>query len=130
MWINLQLSCATDIVTDVMSIYFTTPIDCKDFTDCDSVVLSHPVIALWNVRISLKKKLALMGIFSLTVITIVFAVVRIAVMPNKDSSADITWLCLWAHVETGVGKLRKPHTFVFLPATSLIPADADPISPS
>ena len=27
--------------------------------------------------------------------------------PNKHSSADITWLCLWAHVETGVGTSYK-----------------------
>ena len=48
-----------------------------------------------------------MGILCLTVITIVFAIVRIAVMPNRSSTADITWLCLWAHVETGVGTLTR-----------------------
>ena len=52
----------------------------------------------------MNQKLALMGIFSLTVITILFAIIRIGVMPNKQASADTTWLCLWAHVETGVGK--------------------------
>ena len=50
-----------------------------------------------------------MGIFSLTVITILFAIVRIALIPNKDSAADVTWLCLWAHVETGVGTLDLAH---------------------
>ncbi|CAD6580171.1 MAG: hypothetical protein ASARMPRED_009375 [Alectoria sarmentosa] len=81
-WINLQLSCATDITTEVM-------------------ILIIPVIGLWKVQISFKKKLALLGIFCLTVITILFAVIRIAVMPNKTSTADITWLCFWAHIETG-----------------------------
>ena len=47
-----------------------------------------------------------MGILCLTGVTILFAVIRIAVMPNKTSTADITWLCLWAHIETGVGTLH------------------------
>ena len=54
-------------------------------------------------KIDMRKKLALIGILSLTAVTIVFAIIRVGVMPNKDSSVDITWLCLWAHVETGVG---------------------------
>ncbi|MCJ1241299.1 hypothetical protein MMC14_009303 [Varicellaria rhodocarpa] len=82
-WINLRLSCATDIVTDVL-------------------ILSLPVLGLWNVQISLRKKLALMGIFSLTIVTILFAIIRIAVEPNETASTDMVWLCLWAWVETGV----------------------------
>ncbi|KAK0507608.1 hypothetical protein JMJ35_010131 [Cladonia borealis] len=82
-WINLQISCATDIVTEIM-------------------ILSIPVIRLWNVEISFNKKLALLGILCLTVITILFAVIRIGVMPNKTARTDVTWICLWAHVEAGI----------------------------
>ena len=71
-----------------------------------AIVFTIPVLGLWNVQISLKNKLALLGIFSLTVIIVIFAIVRVAVEPNMNSSADITWLCLWAHVETGVGMLQ------------------------
>lgn len=75
----------------------------RKLTYRNSTVLTIPVIGLWNVQISSKKKLTLLGILGLTVTTILFAIVRIAVMPNKSSTTDITWLCLWAHVETGAG---------------------------
>ncbi|CAG8960055.1 hypothetical protein HYFRA_00010533 [Hymenoscyphus fraxineus] len=79
-WINLQLSCATDIVADVF-------------------LIAIPVAALWNIRIQPRKKLMLVGILSLAMLTMICAILRIGVMPNKQASADISWLCLWAHVE-------------------------------
>ena len=53
-----------------------------------------------------------MGIFSLTIITILFAIIRIAVEPNETASTDMVWLCLWAWVETGVGTFM--HNSYFL----------------
>ena len=38
-------------------------------------------------------------------VTILFAIIRITVMPNNTTTADVIWICLWAHVETGVGTL-------------------------
>ena len=67
------------------------------------VVIAIPVAALWNIKIEPKKKLMLMGLLSLAMLTMVCAIVRIAVMPNKQASADISWLCLWAHVEITFG---------------------------
>ena len=54
---------------------------------------------LWKVRISIRKKLALIGIFSLTVIVMVFAIVRVGVVSTKDRIADISWLYFWSNVE-------------------------------
>jgi hypothetical protein len=77
--------------------------------DCNCLVISIPVAALWNIQLQFKKKLLLIGILSLAMITILFSIIRIAVMPNREATADTTWLCLWGHVETGVGKLRTAN---------------------
>jgi hypothetical protein len=66
--------------------------------------MTIPIIMLWNVRISLRKKLALIGIFSLTVIVIVFAIVRVAVVTSYTKQSDITWLYVWSNIEMSVGK--------------------------
>jgi hypothetical protein len=66
--------------------------------------MTIPIIMLWNVRISLRKKLALIGIFSLTVIVIVFAIVRVAVVTSYTKQSDVTWLYVWSNIEMSVGK--------------------------
>ena len=65
-------------------------------------VITIPVLMLWNVRISWRKKLALMSIFSLTIIVIVFSIVRVVVVSVRGSTADITWLYLWSNIEVVV----------------------------
>ena len=53
----------------------------------------------------LRQKLALMGIFSLTLIVMTISIVRVAVTRTSDKrSADQTWIFVWANVEMGVGK--------------------------
>ena len=58
-----------------------------------------------------------MGILCLTMITILFAIIRITVIPKKTTAADVIWICLWAHVETGVGMLY--HYIPLVPNASL-----------
>lgn len=63
---------------------------------------------LWRVRISWRKKLALIGLFSLTVIVVVFSIVRVAVVTTHKTQADITWditwLYMWSSIEMAVCK--------------------------
>lgn len=60
---------------------------------------------LWKVKMPLRQKLALMGIFSLTLIVMTISIVRVAVTRTSDKrSADQTWIFVWANVEMGVGK--------------------------
>ena len=61
-----------------------------------------PILMLWNVSISWKKKLALMSLFSLTIIVIVISIVRVAVGISKKSSADMGWIHLWNNIEVSV----------------------------
>nr|ANM86707.1 hypothetical protein [Cladonia uncialis subsp. uncialis] len=104
-WLKAWWCCASDTITEIM-------------------ILSIPVIGLWNIQISFKKKLALLGILCLTVITILFAFIRITVMPNKTTTADITWLCFWAHVEAGVAVIvacLAPFRQLFVKSANPVP---------
>ena len=68
-------------------------------------VITIPMSLLWKVRMPLRKKLALMGIFSLTVLVMIISIVRVVVVRTSDKrNADQTWLFVWANVELGVGK--------------------------
>ena len=68
-------------------------------------VVTIPMAMLWRVRMPLKQKLALMGIFSLTVVVMIISIVRVAVTRTSDrNNADQTWLFIWANAEMGVGK--------------------------
>lgn len=69
-------------------------------------VMTIPVLLLWKVKMPLRQKFALIGIFSLTVIVMAISIVRVAIIQTSDHrSADQTWLFIWANVEMGVGKL-------------------------
>ncbi|CAI7587896.1 unnamed protein product [Penicillium glandicola] len=78
-WAN----CAGDVITDLM-------------------ILSIPFLVLWRVRISLRKKLGLLSIFSATIFIMVTAIIRVAVRMNYDRQINIDWLCFWSFVEVDV----------------------------
>lgn len=53
-----------------------------------------------------------MSIFSLTIIVIIFSIVRVALVSAKGSTADISWLYTWSNIEVAV------CTFSFISVTS------------
>lgn len=53
---------------------------------------------LWNVRIPLHTKLALLSVFSLAVIVMVIALVRLLVIPAGTIATDLTWSSTWSTV--------------------------------
>ncbi|KAL8751698.1 MAG: hypothetical protein Q9184_005986 [Pyrenodesmia sp. 2 TL-2023] len=54
---------------------------------------------LWKVQMSLRKKVALGGIFSLAVITTVFAIVRVASTSALTKQPDGSWMYMWNSIE-------------------------------
>ncbi|KAJ6190495.1 hypothetical protein N7519_000516 [Penicillium mononematosum] len=78
-WAN----CAGDVITDLM-------------------ILSIPFLVLWKTRISLRKKLILLSIFSATNFIMVTAIIRVTVGMNYDRQMNIDWLCFWSFVEVDV----------------------------
>ncbi|KGO78081.1 hypothetical protein PITC_041120 [Penicillium italicum] len=76
-------NCAGDVITDLM-------------------ILSIPFLVLWKTRISLRKKLILLSIFSATIFIMVTAILRVAVGMNYHRQMNIDWLCFWGFVEVDV----------------------------
>ncbi|KAL8778273.1 MAG: hypothetical protein Q9213_007493 [Squamulea squamosa] len=70
------------------------------FTDC--LLISIPVALLWRVRISLRRKLILLFVLSLSVFTIIVSIIRIAGSRLPNGSIDAAWTQFWLQVEAAV----------------------------
>ncbi|EED13966.1 conserved hypothetical protein [Talaromyces stipitatus ATCC 10500] len=77
-WAN----CAGDVITDLL-------------------ILSIPVLMLWNIRISIGKKLILLAVFSATILIMAVAIIRVVINIDLDRSVDISWLYFWSFIEMG-----------------------------
>ena len=53
----------------------------------------------WNIQLSLRRKLALAAIFSITTVIMVFAIIRVAVVSGRLKIPDESWLYFWTSVE-------------------------------
>ncbi|MCJ1314667.1 hypothetical protein MMC25_008349 [Agyrium rufum] len=80
---SLQVTTAFDIITDVM-------------------ILAIPINLLWNVRISIRQRLILIGVFSLTLFTMAVSLARVIVLLNESDQIDISFLFTWFVVEQAV----------------------------
>jgi hypothetical protein len=75
----------------------------------DAIVMMLPISILWNVRISKTRRFALGGVFSLVIITMLIAIVRVTVTTNgnkvsrANKQVESTWLYTWHFVESCVG---------------------------
>ena len=58
---------------------------------------------LWTVQINLRQKMGLIGIFSLTIIVIAFAIARGALVITYSNIPDESWLYMWSAIEQTVG---------------------------
>ncbi|KAL8919447.1 MAG: hypothetical protein Q9172_004963 [Xanthocarpia lactea] len=68
----------------------------------DILVISIPVALLWRVRISLRRKILLLFILSLSIFTMIVCIVRVAGSQLSDGSVDSAWVTFWLHVEAAV----------------------------
>lgn len=100
-WSTLDYGCAVDVITDAASEFLALR---SEWSTKMHAVITIPILMLWNVRISWQKKLALMSIFSLTIIVIVFSIVRVTLVSAKNRTADISWLYMWSNIEVAVCK--------------------------
>ncbi|KAF7512469.1 hypothetical protein GJ744_001404 [Endocarpon pusillum] len=71
----------------------------------DTLIITVPANLLWKVRISLRSKIALAGIFSLTVFVMIFAIVRVVTIRSHSTQMDPTWMFMWNFVEQTVDML-------------------------
>jgi hypothetical protein len=71
----------------------------------DFLIIAIPIPMLWNVRVPGKKKLAFVGLFSLSIITMVVAIVRaVSVNSSRDGSGqdNATFLWLWTAIQASL----------------------------
>ncbi|TGO22447.1 hypothetical protein BPAE_0168g00180 [Botrytis paeoniae] len=66
------------------------------------MILAILISMLWTVRLSRKRNLALAGIFSLVIITIIFSIVRQSVVSSYSHQFEESWLYTWSLVEQTV----------------------------
>ena len=97
----LKLNCAWDVLTDFGSESIELPWDVVNI----SIVMLIPITMLWGVQMKWKRKFALAGIFSLVIITMVFAIIRTAVVASTKTHHlfDSSWLYMWSAIEVSVG---------------------------
>lgn len=67
------------------------------------LVLVLPISLLWKVKISLRQKLTLGALLSLTVFTVAVAIARIILALDVIAELDVTWLNMLSVVEQDVG---------------------------
>ncbi|KAI0968464.1 hypothetical protein F4678DRAFT_443076 [Xylaria arbuscula] len=71
----------------------------------DLLIISIPFRVLWNVQIALKKKIFLLGVFSLTIIIIITSIIRVVLVKGVGGAtrvSSIDWLYLWSNIEAGI----------------------------
>ena len=66
---------------------------------------------LWHVCIPLRQKLILIGIFSVTVVVIIIAIIRVAIINPVNGYIDISWLYVWSSVEVSTCMHPSPTLF-------------------
>ncbi|KAK0744608.1 hypothetical protein B0T21DRAFT_389898 [Apiosordaria backusii] len=74
----------------------------------DLLILAIPINIVWNLQIRWRKKLALVGLFSLTIITMAIAIVRITVLHTtrkEQGSLDPVALIFWSLMEIDIAVL-------------------------
>lgn len=109
----VKLNCAWDVLTDFLSKIFELS---KDLVDACTVAII-PIRMLWGTQMKLKRKLALVGIFSLVVFTMIISIIRAAIVSVQVSETDnplgskrsvvvvdSSWLYLWSAVEISIGQ--------------------------
>ncbi|MCJ1244399.1 hypothetical protein MMC30_001597 [Trapelia coarctata] len=99
-YFNGQCVTPRDIYVSNLSLYYATSVDII----CDVMIMALPLRLLWNLQINAKQKCALAGIFSLGVIIIIFAVVRVIETSATFNHVNPMWLALWSMIEASVGK--------------------------
>jgi hypothetical protein len=102
-FVTLRLTTAIDVLTD-----FSSACELQDFGCCVLIrvlVILLSTNVLWRIRLRILTKLALGGIFSLTLFVIAIAIIRVVMAP-RNGVLDLSWLVCWQGVEISMGKCR------------------------
>ena len=81
--ISLRYSTAVDLITDAM-------------------IIALPLYLAMRVQLPLGQKMALAAIFSLGIVIMLFAIIRIVVTNQHNTHPETSWLNLWSQIEASV----------------------------
>ncbi|KAF2846616.1 hypothetical protein T440DRAFT_432288 [Plenodomus tracheiphilus IPT5] len=98
-WKWIMTYCPVQAKIDYQNSTFYANCALDIISDC--LIVSIPVLILWNTRVPLRRKLVLVGIFSVTVIVMVVSVIRVRVVNSKTQNSEIAWLIFWSYIENG-----------------------------
>lgn len=71
----------------------------------DILILIVPMLLLWPLQLALRRKLALMGMMSLSAFMIAIAIVRVTGAQLPNGVVDTSWLVFWSGMESAVSVL-------------------------
>ncbi|PSN71564.1 hypothetical protein BS50DRAFT_570891 [Corynespora cassiicola Philippines] len=81
---SMKVNCALDVLTDCL-------------------IMTIPFMILRRVRISIRQRIALSLVFSLVVVTMIFAIVRATITTiNVNAQMDPIWMYMWTNIELNV----------------------------
>lgn len=103
-FVAMGLYIALNVVMDCLSMSSTPhagrPVD----ADALRTVISIPFLILRRIQISTRQKVMLCAVFSLVIITMIFAVVRATVtIVGAKRQIDLLWIYLWTSIELNIG---------------------------
>jgi len=63
--------------------------------------MSIPIRLLWNLQINVAEKISVGAAFSVGIITMIFAIVRVVSLDSSAKAGEVspTWLALWGNIE-------------------------------
>lgn len=85
--------------------YVSLVLDIRIHCVLKRVVISIPVILLWNVKIALRRKLTLWGILCLSIFTAITAIIKIAGGNINHGQVDSAWAIFWFQAEAAIAVL-------------------------
>lgn len=93
-----QCAGAKNVWSSNFSVYFSTAVDV--FTDL--CIMAMPLRLIYNVKVSLKQKIGLVGIFSLGFVMIVFAIIRANQTLVQQGFVNLTLLMIWSTLAASI----------------------------
>jgi hypothetical protein len=71
--------------------------------------MTVPLSILWRSKIPLRQRLALAGVFSLVLFTMVIALVRAGLTTAQGKAMNLPWVIVWTGVEANIGTFPTSH---------------------
>lgn len=102
-FVAMGVNTALDVVTDCLSMS-NNSLRYISVTDELRTVVSLPFLILQRIRISTQQKIALSVVFSLVIVTMIFAIIRGTITTvGVKRQIDPLWMYLWTSIELNVG---------------------------